>query len=1088
MEELDKRFSDEERKAFVKQIADKLYQGIKQIADTPSNKKRRWIWELIQNAKDRKHSFGGVSIQIEIDSTHLRFRHNGEPFNLKSLTGLVHQVSSKYGEDKTDEITGAFGTGFITTHMISKIIEVDGLFDLENGSYKKFSLTLDREANSIDDLILKVERLLEKKDELKDSRLYPPIAAGEVSMTENDFHTTFSYPHEYSLGYVYDGVEDLLKCASYALLFNKQIKRIEIIDKLKNESVNILRGEEKPKAGYSLFSTIINGQEQWLLYTIAEEQTIILAVPVELNNDSLTIKSLEPSTPILFKEFPLIGTESFGYSFVINCKDFYPTEQRDGLRLHEDVGKSDPEVIKNRATLIQARIQAEQVIKSFAESTLAYKNLHLLIKSETDTTTQQEDVRDWLKDNLQTPFRKNVLSLPIVLTSAGYQPLSDCVFPIYELDSQLAKSFYDLACKLLPDKVPVESDFMSWYEIIKSDSTNWGKKLDFGLTDLLAHVQNLSGYDALTSSQQGSDWKKWLNQLYEFIGDANQTHLYADYSIVPNQEKRFIKAEEARKDESIPEVVKNLADEFKKYYRKVLILEGIKCPQVTLGLTVKEISNQLNPELSQLKPEALTENQISALATINTWSQNDKEKSRIRIIRALSDMFPVLAKETQMDENLADFNFDPSLKQLVRYALYCVEQSKNLGVFNAKHLSKSSNDDATLWLDKLLREVSAYKEVKELLNNAAVFPNQRDVFRLRKDVKADKDLLQDKFVKVTYEKVFPEDQITERLLRDGINQELVDEGIELKTIANDLDSRLDSKASEINSEKYKPIFLDTIQWLEKQPDEVKDYFKNLKNRKAELVLRTLDNANDRENVFRIMKSRKNLDKVATLAEKVENIEALTNIGMLAQNANLDLAVVHALVLEKIGKNEDAAWRKAVGDSAENAFKEAIGEIETIYDLDNPDVGLDFIIKSPMTKKECYLEIKSTVIGNENVSMSDKQGPKAVEEKERYALCAISRPSGMTINKDYFIEHAKFTDNIGFLIADKVNAMQSGLSSIPPATNEDINVTLETRKYSVFVNQKIWGQGKTFVEFVDLIKKYLDEPQPAPSSSPGKIID
>lgn len=98
---LDKRFQDEERSAFVKSIADKLYQGIKKIIDADETEKRRWIWELIQNAKDVQNTVGNgkVSIQIELNENELLFKHNGDPFKLSHLTGLLQQVSSKYGKE-----------------------------------------------------------------------------------------------------------------------------------------------------------------------------------------------------------------------------------------------------------------------------------------------------------------------------------------------------------------------------------------------------------------------------------------------------------------------------------------------------------------------------------------------------------------------------------------------------------------------------------------------------------------------------------------------------------------------------------------------------------------------------------------------------------------------------------------------------------------------------------------------------------------------------------------------------------------------------------------------------------------------------
>eukprot|EP00833_Pecoramyces_ruminatium_P003175 jgi/Orpsp1_1/1177207/evm.model.c7180000060572.1 len=81
---------------------------------------------IVQNAKD---SFSGqpnrkVDIILNVISDIYEFKHNGSPFNEDSLFGLLY----KFSEGKTDnyESTGRFGTGFLTTHSLSKTVEISG--------------------------------------------------------------------------------------------------------------------------------------------------------------------------------------------------------------------------------------------------------------------------------------------------------------------------------------------------------------------------------------------------------------------------------------------------------------------------------------------------------------------------------------------------------------------------------------------------------------------------------------------------------------------------------------------------------------------------------------------------------------------------------------------------------------------------------------------------------------------------------------------------------------------------------------------------------------------------------------------------
>lgn len=56
-------------------------------------------------------------------------------------------------------------------HMMSKVIYVSGLLDLEEDYYEKFiELPLDREARDVEQLIEKVKILLKKKRPVKESQ------------------------------------------------------------------------------------------------------------------------------------------------------------------------------------------------------------------------------------------------------------------------------------------------------------------------------------------------------------------------------------------------------------------------------------------------------------------------------------------------------------------------------------------------------------------------------------------------------------------------------------------------------------------------------------------------------------------------------------------------------------------------------------------------------------------------------------------------------------------------------------------------------------------------------------------------------
>ena len=85
-----------------KLTADKIIQILKNLRNNAHLSNRRWVWELLQNAKDVDNAFGRVSIEIRLTPDSLSFRHNGDPFNIENITGLIQQVSSK-ASDSSDE-------------------------------------------------------------------------------------------------------------------------------------------------------------------------------------------------------------------------------------------------------------------------------------------------------------------------------------------------------------------------------------------------------------------------------------------------------------------------------------------------------------------------------------------------------------------------------------------------------------------------------------------------------------------------------------------------------------------------------------------------------------------------------------------------------------------------------------------------------------------------------------------------------------------------------------------------------------------------------------------------------------------------
>jgi hypothetical protein len=128
---------------------------LRQLDIPQENDMKRWPYELIQNAKDSISSFPdkkAVSILIEATDEYVKFQHDGAPFTSKALLGLLYQYSS---EKRDSESVGRFGTGFMTTHCLSKEVSISSnmFTNKERTSIQGFSVTIYRDGENEDDLL-----------------------------------------------------------------------------------------------------------------------------------------------------------------------------------------------------------------------------------------------------------------------------------------------------------------------------------------------------------------------------------------------------------------------------------------------------------------------------------------------------------------------------------------------------------------------------------------------------------------------------------------------------------------------------------------------------------------------------------------------------------------------------------------------------------------------------------------------------------------------------------------------------------------------------------------------------------------------
>ncbi len=93
----------------------------------------------MQNTRDCAYKDQGVKILIELQDDKLIYKHNSKPFRVKDILSLINQVTSKVDDSET---TGKFGTGFMTTMLLSDIVNIKSILQDRDLPYKPFEVDL----------------------------------------------------------------------------------------------------------------------------------------------------------------------------------------------------------------------------------------------------------------------------------------------------------------------------------------------------------------------------------------------------------------------------------------------------------------------------------------------------------------------------------------------------------------------------------------------------------------------------------------------------------------------------------------------------------------------------------------------------------------------------------------------------------------------------------------------------------------------------------------------------------------------------------------------------------------------------------
>lgn len=1014
----------------------------------PEERKTRWVWELLQNAKDVA-DVDGVNIHFSLTPEYLEFRHNGLPFKTKHLLAILYKTSTKSlsGEGGT---TGKYGTGFVTTHILNKKLTISGIHQNEIGK-KRFILEIDRSAVSFEEN----KALPAIQESIKKSFEAISNIADTAPEDINDNWHSFKYDlKQETYLYAEKGLLELERNLAFTLLINPKIKSVTIETPTGEKSYTA----NHQKTNIEGLQFISLGLNNGLLYQQCDK--LIFGIPALKQVDSFHLLPIK-NQAILFKEFPLIGTENFNLPVFIQHKDFHPTEQRDGIRtklISND--EDDPTANKNRNALTEFVNTYIPFMEKLINAGVIDK--YLFAKSGLPDFVENYSNIDWFQNNIQIPIREFIMQRSIVENCSGtFIEISKTKFILNDLVQN--EEFYLLASKLIPEQIPIKSSIWEWSKIIEQDTEKWPENIALDIEDLVNQVTDKVSLDIDQSFE-------WLKQLYTFLEKNKLIHLGEKYKIYPNETGIFCLRDEVAIHPDIDNEFKvvslglgrSLNDEFLN--RKLGKVESIKPFDLT------EFYNYLNKELiSELKIEQATEVQIKSIFHICCLFRSERAFKRENWFNIINQLVSGLAPEKKLISVEYEYYWRSAELWSIKYICYLIENAAKPTVF-AQTYFQGHLDSCFEWFNEFLKYIFGLQdESKEVILKRYIIPNQKDDFKPYDDfIYAESDSKYfDETIKNIYSKYTERGDprvsiIDTRISIDGIRKREVD--ILTKEIDKLFhDEHIESKVKKGGS--LNELFMQLNDWFEKFSN-ADTLLTNFSNKRPSLYVLALGEGFSKQ-IMEIQSSGKSIEDIAELAKIKLSTQEMRLFEIAA--AELGTNQLLAKAKEMIDAKQQIERWKTLGKAAETAFYEALSQIEPNFKILNPDIGKDFVIIA--NGKEYAIEIKSVDPYKGNVNMSLLQGKTSVNEKDRYSLCVMSRPEeDIVVDKNYFIQESRFVPNIGFQIGDSIELWTQGLQNLD--TNADVKVSLDDKIESVYISRSIWKAGIPFDEFIYILRLYF----------------
>jgi hypothetical protein len=717
--------------ALKENTANSVFQILERVEGLTERSADRWVWELIQNALDARSEEHQVSIRLSRKGRKVVFEHHGKPFSEKEVAHLIYHGSSKVGEG----LIGQYGTGFLTTHVLSRRVTVSG--PLESGG--RFSFTIDRNGEDPAALLRAMDQAWEGYLEsiINDQRAdgatvfeYELSDSGEVAFTQ--------------------GIAGLREALPFVLAFNPALERIA----LDGDSAEIDGHESTWTRGHTEgIPNLPDGKIIRLLSNIGEISVAVLsragvqvAALLGTNGGSSGyVVRNRGGCPSLFTAFPLRGTSWFWIPCVVNSLAFRATEDRLGVVL----GKADRPINSENKSVIIAGLEATTDLIAALSSLNCTHLFELSRVSLPDTQPPDwlEDI-DWLRKHLVQTIDR-IRELPLLETASGKLAPSQAKIPIPD-EGVGVEAFHDLTQRLFRENAPRSSEITTqWIGIVREWASVMGHTLSqfpelATESSISSFVGDLGSLEALGRALPGgdSDAILWVNEFVRLTNGKQEL----SSRILPSQAGRFGSPPEFWADAGVADDLRTLGDYLGLGTSQSLLDKRILGPEWLGRKGSSDIAGQVLSRLKELagEPSIDRDRMAEGSARFIRWTLTEQEwsfyESRIPVLtRSKKDQIAYLGGgekllrpyESWTGPSAAFHDLFPSaLTMSSRYGKFLSKPEQDVlvqkgfvfaGPFIQSTLRLDSNDLALLAAEKLEGAAETHRAESSVLFSDIAF-------------------------------------------------------------------------------------------------------------------------------------------------------------------------------------------------------------------------------------------------------------------------------------------------------------------------------------------------------------------------------